>query len=91
VIVVGLALLFDFSNGFHDAANIVATIIITGALSPRRALLVAAICEFTGPFIFGTAVAQTIGEGIIDISTLDTQITALSVSLITATLIGAIA
>jgi PiT family inorganic phosphate transporter len=52
--VVGLALLFDFSNGFHDAANVVATIITTGALSPRKALMMAAICEFLGPFIFGT-------------------------------------
>jgi PiT family inorganic phosphate transporter len=90
LIVVGLALFFDFTNGFHDAANIVATIITTGALSPRKALLMAAICEFAGPFIFGTAVAQTIGTGIIDISTFDTQVTALSVSLIAAALIGAI-
>ena len=90
MIVVGLALFFDFTNGFHDAANIVATIITTGALSPRKALLMAAICEFAGPFIFGTAVAQTIGKGIIDISTFDTQVTALSVSLIAAALIGAI-
>ncbi len=90
MIVVGLALFFDFTNGFHDAANIVATIITTGALSPRKALLMAAICEFAGPFIFGTAVAQTIGTGIIDISTFDTQVTALSVSLIAAALIGAI-
>jgi len=91
VIVFGLALFFDFSNGFHDAANVVATIITTGALSPKKALLMAAICEFSGPFIFGTAVAQTIGKGIIDISTFDTKVTALSISLVTAALIGAIA
>jgi PiT family inorganic phosphate transporter len=53
-----LALLFDFSNRFHDAANVVATIIATGALSPQKALLMAAICEFIGPFLFGTAVAE---------------------------------
>lgn len=88
---VGLALFFDYSNGFHDAANVVATIIATGALSPPQALLLAAICEFIGPFIFGTAVAQTIGTGIIDISTFDTSIPALSISLIIAALIGAIA
>jgi PiT family inorganic phosphate transporter len=91
IIVVGLALFFDYSNGFHDAANVVATIIATGVLSPKKALLLAAICEFMGPFIFGTAVAQTIGTGIIDISTLDTSILALSISLIIAALIGAIA
>jgi hypothetical protein len=62
VAVVALALIFDFSNGFHDAANVVATIIVTGALSPAKALTIAAICEFIGPFLFGTAVAKTIGE-----------------------------
>jgi PiT family inorganic phosphate transporter len=87
---VGLALLFDYSNGFHDAANVVATIISTGALSPRKALLMAAICEFAGPFLFGTAVAQTIGENIIDVSTFDTTIISLSISLVVAALIGAI-
>ncbi len=90
VLVVGLALLFDYSNGFHDAANVVATIISTGALSPRKALLMASVCEFAGPFLFGTAVAQTIGENIIDVSTFDTKITSLSISLVVAALIGAI-
>lgn len=88
---VGLALFFDFSNGFHDAANVVATIITTGALSPRKALTMAAVCEFFGPFLFGTAVAETIGKNIIDISTFNTTLTELSVSLIVAALIGAIA
>ena len=88
--VVGLALVFDFSNGFHDAANVVATIITTGALSPRKALIMAATCEFIGPFIFGTAVAQTIGKDIIDISTFDTKVISLSISLVVASLIGAI-
>jgi PiT family inorganic phosphate transporter len=91
IIVVALALFFDYSNGFHDAANVVATIITTGALSPRKALLMAAICEFAGPFLFGTAVAQTIGKNIIDISTFDTKVLALSISLVIAALIGAIA
>jgi len=88
--VVGLALLFDFTNGFHDAANVVATIITTGALSPRKALMMSATCEFIGPFIFGTAVAQTIGKDIIDISTFDTKVISLSISLVVASLIGAI-
>ena len=86
----GLALLFDYSNGFHDAANVVATIISTGALSPRKALLMASVCEFAGPFLFGTAVAQTIGKNIIDVSTFDTKIISLSISLVIAALIGAI-
>jgi len=86
-----LALFFDYSNGFHDAANVVATIITTGALSPRKALLMAAIGEFFGPFLFGTAVAQTIGKNIIDISTFDTKVLSLSISLVIAALIGAIA
>jgi PiT family inorganic phosphate transporter len=83
--------LFDFSNGFHDAANVVATIITTGALSPRKALVMAGICEFAGPFLFGTAVAETIGKNIIDISTFDTKLIELSISLLVAALIGAIA
>jgi len=86
-----LALFFDYTNGFHDAANVVATIITTGALSPRKALLMAAICEFIGPFLFGTAVAETIGKNIIDISTFDTKLIELSISLLVAAVIGAIA
>ena len=69
----------------------VATIITTGALSPRKALLMAAIFEFAGPFLFGTAVAQTIGKNIIDISTFDTKALSLSISLVIAALIGGIA
>jgi len=86
-----MALFFDYSNGFHDAANVVATIIATGALSPRKALWMAAACEFIGPFLFGTAVAQTIGKNIIDISTFDIKMTDVSISLIIAALVGAIA
>jgi len=65
VILVALALIFDFLNGFHDSSNIVATIIFSRALSPRIALAITAIAEFIGPFLFGVAVARTIGEGII--------------------------
>lgn len=91
VLVVALALFFDFSNGFHDAANVVATIIVTGAMSPARALTIASICEFIGPFLFGTAVATTIGKGIVDTSAFDPNAIALSAGLIVAALIGAIA
>ena len=89
-IIVGLALFFDFSNGFNDAANVVATIIATGALSARKALIMAAICEFTGPFLFGTAVATTIGKNIIDVSTFEIALIAVSASVLVAALIGAI-
>jgi PiT family inorganic phosphate transporter len=90
-LVVALALFFDFSNGFHDAANVVATIIVTGAMSPAKALTIASICEFIGPFLFGTAVAKTIGKNIIDTSAFDPNAMALSAGLIVAALIGAIA
>lgn len=90
IAVVLLALFFDFSNGFHDAANVVATIITTRALSPKRALMMAAVCEFIGPFLFGTAVAQTIGKNIIDVSAFDPTALHISVALIMAALMGAI-
>jgi PiT family inorganic phosphate transporter len=90
VVVISLALFFDFSNGFHDAANVVATIITTRALSPKKALILASICEFIGPFLFGTAVAQMIGKNVIDISTFDPSALHLSTLLIIAALIGAI-
>ncbi len=61
-----LALAFDFINGFHDSANSIATVVTTKALSIRQALLIAAFFNFIGPFLFGTAVAKTIGTGIVD-------------------------
>ncbi|MGQ9775780.1 MAG: anion permease [Thermodesulfobacteriota bacterium] len=90
IIVVGLALFFDYSNGFHDSANVVATIITTGALSPKKALLMAAIGELIGPFLFGTAVAETIGKNIIDVSSFNPQTMDLSINLLIAALLGAI-
>ena len=66
VLIVVIALAFDFTNGFHDSANIVATVITTGALSPEVALLTAAVAEFVGAYFLGTAVAETIGKGIVD-------------------------
>src|SRR4030043_1290502 len=90
IVVIFLALFFDFSNGFHDAANVVATMITTRALSPRKALILASICEFIGPFLFGTAVAQMIGKNIIDLSTFNPGTLDISILLIIAALIGAI-
>jgi len=62
VILIVLALLFDFMNGFNDSANVVATIVASRAMTPRAALRIAAVANFVGPFIFGVAVARTIGE-----------------------------
>ncbi|PYQ48428.1 MAG: anion permease [Acidobacteria bacterium] len=71
LIIVGLiatALCFDFINGFHDAANSIATVVSTRVLSPLQAVVWAAFFNFVAAFTFGTAVAKTIGKGMIDIS-----------------------
>jgi PiT family inorganic phosphate transporter len=65
-ILVGLALIFDFLNGFHDSANVVATMISSRAMTPRAALLIAATANFVGPFLFGVAVAKTVGSAVVD-------------------------
>ena len=62
-----IALAFDFINGFHDAANSIATVVSTRVLSPGRAVIWAAFFNFVAAFAFGTAVAKTIGSGMIDI------------------------
>ncbi len=74
IIVIVLALLFDLTNGIKDSSNIVATMIMTRAFSPRVALGVTAVCEFSGPFIFGVALAETIGRGIVDPRVIDTSV-----------------
>lgn len=61
IILIALALIFDFLNGFHDSANIVATMISSRAMTARAALTIVAIAEFTGPFVLGVAVAKTVG------------------------------
>lgn len=61
-----VALFFDFVNGFHDAANSIATVIGTRVLRPLYAVSLAAVANFVGPFVFGVAVATTIGKGIIN-------------------------
>jgi PiT family inorganic phosphate transporter len=66
IILVVLALLFDFLNGFHDSANVVATMISSRAMSPRAALLIAATANFVGPFLFGVAVAKTVGSAVVN-------------------------
>src|SRR6201988_3755457 len=78
-----LALTFDFLNGFHDAANSIATVVSTRVLSPQKAVLWAAFFNFVAAFVMGTAVAKTMGKGMIDLSVVTNEV-------ILAGLIGAI-
>ena len=77
---IAAALTFDFLNGFHDAANSIATIVGTRVLRPIQAVVIAAFANFIGPFLFGVAVATTIGKGIIspDFVTINIVIAALT-------------
>ncbi len=81
--VIAVALAFDFTNGMHDAANSIATIVSTRVLPPRYAVIWAAFFNFVAFLIFGTAVATTIGKGLIDVSSVNQVV-------ILAGLIGAI-
>jgi PiT family inorganic phosphate transporter len=74
VFVIIVALAFDFTNGMHDAANSISTIVSTRVLSPRFAVIWAAFFNFAAFLIFGTAVAKTIGSGMIDIKTVTPQV-----------------
>src|SRR6184192_2142487 len=65
---IGVALVFDYINGFHDAANSIATVVSTRVLSPGQAVIWAAFFNFVAAFGFGTAVAKTMGKGMIDIT-----------------------
>ena len=66
VIIIVVALAFDFSNGFHDAANSIATVVSTRVLPPRIAVAWAAVFNFIAFLVFGVHVAKTIGKGIVD-------------------------
>src|SRR5512145_2252595 len=61
-----VALVFDFINGFHDAANSIATVVSTRVLTPGKAVIWSAFFNFAAAFLFGTAVARTIGNGMIE-------------------------
>ncbi|WP_428066328.1 inorganic phosphate transporter, partial [Candidatus Proelusimicrobium volucris] len=74
IFLIVLALFFDYLNGFHDAANSVATVVSTRVLSPRVAVWWAAFFNFAALFVFHTGVAKTIGSGIVDISIVDTNL-----------------
>jgi PiT family inorganic phosphate transporter len=71
VFLIVLALAFDFMNGFHDAANSIATIVSTGAMSPQMAIIWAAFFNFIAFLFFGLSVAATVGKGIIDPGIID--------------------
>ena len=66
VFLIAVALVFDFMNGFHDAANSIATVVSTRVLKPHQAVLLAAACNFIALFVFQLKVATTVGKGIID-------------------------
>lgn len=87
VLVVAFALGFDYTNGFHDAANAIATSVSTRALTPRAALLMAAVFNLLGAML-GTSVAHTIGSGIIDIN--EAGSTHLGLVMVLSAIIGAI-
>src|SRR5882724_440114 len=65
--IIVIALFFDYINGFHDAANSIATVVSTRVLSPGQAVVWAAFFNFVAAFTFGTAVASTVGSGMIDV------------------------
>jgi PiT family inorganic phosphate transporter len=81
--IIGVALVFDFINGFHDSANSIATVVSTRVLSPGVAVVWAAFFNFAAAFLVGTAVAKTIGKGLIDPSVVDANV-------VLAALLGAI-
>jgi len=74
VALIGVALLFDFLNGLHDAANSVATIVSTGVLRPRLAVLWASVFNFIAFTVFGLHVAQTVGTGIVQAGVVDARV-----------------
>lgn len=84
VFIILVALTFDFLNGFHDAANSIATVVSTRVLSPHKAVAWAAFFNFVAAFVLGTSVAKTIGKGMIDLSVVTHQV-------VLAGLLGAIA
>jgi inorganic phosphate transporter, PiT family len=74
IMLVVVALLFDFMNGFHDAANSIATVVSTGVLKPAQAVLFAAFFNFVAIFIFHLSVAATVGKGIVEPGVVNTHV-----------------
>lgn len=83
IVIIAIALAFDFVNGFHDAANSIATVVSTRVLTPLQGVVWAAFFNFVAAFTFGTAVAETIGKGLIDVNQVDNIV-------ILAALLGAV-
>ncbi len=83
VLIILVALVFDFLNGFHDAANSIATVVSTRVLSPQKAVVWAAFFNFVAAFVLGTHVAKTLGSGMIDLSVVSKDV-------VLAGLVGAI-
>src|SRR5438309_10810750 len=71
VFIVFVALVFDFINGFHDAANSIATVVSTRVLTPLQAVVWAAFFNFVAAFGFGVSVARTVGKGVVDANIVD--------------------
>src|SRR5437763_5106739 len=74
--IIAVALVFDFLNGFHDAANSIATIVSTRVLTPTQAVLWAAFFDFIAAFVFGTGVAKTVGAGLVKTEFVDIYVVA---------------
>jgi PiT family inorganic phosphate transporter len=71
ILIISLALIFDFYNGMNDAANSIATVVSTRVLTPIQAVVWAAFFNFIAAFMFGVSVATTIGKGIVDVNIVD--------------------
>ena len=74
ILLVLLALMFDFINGFHDAANSIATVVSTGVLRPSQAVAFAAFFNFVALFVFQLSVAATVGKGIVEPGVVDVHV-----------------
>ena len=84
IVIIAVALVFDFLNGFHDSANSIATVVSTRVLTPRKAVAWAAFFNFIAAFFFGLRVADTLGKGLVELSAVNEYV-------IMSGLIGAIA
>ena len=87
IAIFALAIAFDYINGFHDTANAIATSVATRAIKPEYAILLSATANFVGALVFGTAVAGTIGSGIVQ----DNLVLGNGSTVLFAALLGAIA
>ncbi|HYB53575.1 MAG TPA: inorganic phosphate transporter, partial [Thermoanaerobaculia bacterium] len=74
LLIIAAALFFDFINGMHDSANSIATVVSTRVLTPLMAVFWAAFFNFVAAFVFGTAVAKTMGSGLIDVAIVNSDV-----------------